>query len=458
MRILFLLFIVFPIALKVQADLPISIYRTIGTSHNESGIDIQVSSDDFVYVVSSTNGNDGNLTDVMVSCLDLDLNCVWSEAFGNSGIEFPKAMVLDASNNIIVTGTILNTSTQDYDVFVYKISPSGTLISQSVYAAPSWQMAVAMEIYQDDVIILYTDYNETDGSKLLRFNSLGEFSEIDLGTLLDGRIGTAIYVDDLESLYIASYVWDESTNVWSSEVHRLENFLLAQTYLLDTAQGRAFINDIYFDETVSELHFAGEVHHDDLIEGYYIRLNFDGTVLYEMDWNINQNYSFCDVLLYNNLIVLVGNTTFAGAGGKDCFTLFINWNGEFIGAPTFGGVSDEYFNNAIIRDSGEVYCVGSGYSFNGGSGDMLCLKLEYPAAGDYDNTTNYDSNCFTLDVANEVESTKEILPILVSYYTMIGAQLDKDDLSRLPIGYPYLEVKYFEDGTISSQKKMHLTY
>lgn len=458
MRYLFVFFLLFPLALVAQGDLPISIYRTIGTLNSESGIDIQVSSNDFVYVVSSTNGNEGNLTDVMLTCLDLDLNCVWSEAFGNSGIEYPKAMILDESNNIIITGTILNTSTQDYDVFVYVISSNGVMISESVFSSPSWQLATAMEYYNGDVLVLFTDYSDSSEAGLLRFNQTSGFSEVVLGSEMDGRTASSIYVDDLNSLYVASYVWDESTSFWSSQVMKYDDFVLSQTIDLTTVLGRAIINDIYFDELVDELHIAGEVHHDELVEGYYIRMNSDGTVLYEMDWDINQNYSFCDVLLYNNLIVLVGNTTFAGAGGKDCFTLFINWNGEFIGGPTFGGVSDEFLSNAVIRDSGEIFCVGTGYSFNGGAGDMLCLKLEYPAAGDYDNTTSYDSNCFTLDVASEVESTKEVLPIAVSYYTMIGTLLDKEDMSRLPVGYPYLEVQYFEDGSISSLKKMHLTY
>ncbi|MBA4241492.1 MAG: hypothetical protein C0448_12260 [Sphingobacteriaceae bacterium] len=74
---------------------------------------------------SATLTPNGSFQDVYIAKYDASLNYIWSVKFGTSGTDFPYALAVDASNNIIIGGDV---SSNNRDGFVNKYDANGNVI------------------------------------------------------------------------------------------------------------------------------------------------------------------------------------------------------------------------------------------------------------------------------------------------------------------------------------------
>jgi len=451
MKTMFLFLMSFPLTLLAGGELPLSIFKTIGTQNVEEGRDIASDNNGFIYVLSSTNAAFSSHTDVVLTCMDSELNCIWSNVYGTPAIEQPTAIAINSNNEIFICGTQLHANSDGYDVFIMSIASDGVLTDYTSHEAPSWQVALKMDLLDNRPIILIEDFSSNDRFKLLHYVALDEFSYIETGNSLVGRIPSALKVLG-QDIYLASYLENASNETAfqnECEVLKLNSVSLSTSNLsVADMQGNLVVNDIFFDLQGS-MHIAGEIDLVDYVNGYYAKYDNEGNqVLVASSVSATDDFGYSGVHITQDFVVLPGYLKFAGAGEKDAFVMILNLDGIFVGAPTFGGEEDDYFVNSIFTSTGELYCVGTGFSYNGETGETLVLKLSEVAAGDYQQVFDLNNDCLVVSTNDIVGGTKEIQSI--EYFDLMGRKCESSgSYSQI-----FLQVTHFTNGEILVEKRL----
>lgn len=449
MKSIILLLLCVPISVLAGGDLPLAIFKTIGTSNVEEGMDMAIDANGFIYVLSSTNAAPSSHTDIVVTCMDANLNCLWSEVYGTGAIEQPSAIAINSANEIFISGTQLHVGNDGYDIFVMSISTDGTQLNYTSHSAPSWQVAHQMTLLNDRPLLLIEDYSSVDRYKLLHYNVGDVFEYIALGTQLSGRIPSAIEVVGQE-IYLASYldnVNNEETFLNDSKILKLNSATFSESNLsVSDTQGNVIINDIFVDAE-GLVHIAGEIDLVDYVSGYYARYDNEGNLLLTAGIGASDDFGFSDVYVTADKIVLPGYLKFAGAGKKDAFVMMLEYNGTFAGAPTFGGEEDDFFVNAAFNDSGEIYCVGTSYSFNGETGETIVLKLSEASSGGYQQTVDLNNECLVVNVQDSAKARRDI--IREEYFDLMGRKMESNSIQQI-----YLKVIYYDNGDVEVSKRL----
>ena len=92
-------------------------------------------------LVGTTGGNQTGNTDVFVARFDQNLNCIWSNNFGGSNVEWASSITNDSNGNLMVCGSTLSEGAGGYDIWVFKVNPDGELIWQTTYGGADWDFA-----------------------------------------------------------------------------------------------------------------------------------------------------------------------------------------------------------------------------------------------------------------------------------------------------------------------------
>ncbi|MFN6378059.1 MAG: hypothetical protein ACK4WD_02205 [Flavobacteriales bacterium] len=446
-NLILLLFV--PFSVIAGGDPPLAIFKTIGTSNVEEGIDIAIDSNGFIYALSSTNAAPSSHTDVVLTCMDQNLNCLWSEVYGTGAIEQPSAIAINSANEIFISGTQLHVGDDGYDVFVMTIAADGTQLSYASHSAPSWQVAHQMTLLNERPLLLIEDYSSADRYKLLQCNVGDVFEYLPLGTALSGRIPSAIEVVGQE-IYLASYLENESNEeafLNDSKILKLNSATFSESNLsVSDIQGNVVINDIFIDSE-GLVHIAGEIDLLDYVSGYYARYDNEGNLLMTGGIGATDDFGFSNVYVTADNIILPGYLKFAGAGKKDAFVMMLENDGTFAGAPTFGGEEDDFFVNAVFSDSGEIYCVGTSYSFNGETGETIVLKLSEASAGGYVQTFDLNNECLVVSIQESKQLPREI--IREEYFDLMGRKMESTNIQQI-----YLKVMYYDNGDVEVSKRL----
>jgi len=95
---------------------------------------------------------------------------------------------------------------------------------------------------------------------------------------------------------------------------------------------------------------------------FFVKVNSDGT--HQWTKNIGgSNWEFANGITQSttnpSLYYIVGETYSSGQGNGDAFILKINNNGDTLWMRTFGGQENDFFNEVIEDNTGNVYCIGA---------------------------------------------------------------------------------------------------
>jgi hypothetical protein len=251
--------------------------------------------------------------------------------------------------------------------------------------------------------------------------------------------------------YIASYL-ENTANETSfqneSVVVKLNSATLnASNLSVSDLQGNVVVNDIFFDAQ-GLMHVAGEIDLVDYISGYYARYDNEGNQMMVAGIGATDDFGYSSVYVTQDFIILPGYLKFAGAGKLDAFVMILNESGGFAGAPTFGGEEDDYFVNSIFTPTGELYCVGTGFSYNGETGETILLKLSEITFGEYQQIFDLNNDCLIVSVDDLDQVAKDI--DRVEYYDLMGRKCE-------PTGSYnqfYLQVTHFTNGEILVEKRL----
>ncbi len=246
-------------------------------------------------------------TDIFISKLDAAGNFVWVKQMGGVGLDAGKAITVDATGNIYVTGYFLGTS--DFD--------------------PSTNTANLTSAGVEDIFVSKLDAS----GNFLWAKSFG-------GTSAD--YGLSIAVDATGNVFTTGFFYgtadfDPSTNTNNLTSAGQDDFFISK---LDASGNFVWVKQIgstSYDEAKSITMDASS--------NLYIAGSFNGTV--DFDPNLN-------------------TTNLTSAGGDDVFICKLDPSGSFVWAKSFGGTLNDYATSIKIDASNKIYTAG----YFSGTGDF----------------------------------------------------------------------------------------
>ncbi|NHJ20156.1 MAG: hypothetical protein EAX91_04370 [Candidatus Lokiarchaeota archaeon] len=128
--------------------------RYWGPGGYDSPRDIVIDSSNYIYIVagSDTRGYGGR--DVALIVYDDSGTLQWTDSWGSSGFDDPKALTLDSEGNIYVTGVTDSFGNGDYDVFTLLIEESSSIQRVKIFGSNEDEESRDIKVnWADDVFI-----------------------------------------------------------------------------------------------------------------------------------------------------------------------------------------------------------------------------------------------------------------------------------------------------------------
>lgn len=426
-------------------------FKTLGTSLTEEGKDVVVGNNGLTYVLSSSNAQEGHSTDVMITALDEQLNCVWNKWYGWNYIESPSSLHY-IEPYLYVVGSFLSTFSGTYDVFVLQIHEDGTEGWMQTFGTADWDIPKHAVLANDAIhIIVESLLNNTLVNQVYTIDEAGTVSS-----------SFALSLDTFSHVTFFGYLNNQFVIAANTSNEELPN--QTKVFFLDNEGVQLSSFDVVVegaDEVIihdmiekdGQFYYCGEVHSPDRIDAMYRRCDAAGITNISSILNDNGNSNYVSIAAYDDRIVLPGYTMFAGAGGKDAFVMVLSVDGFFLGAPTFGGEEDDEIYAAYHTDEGGVVAVGTGFSYNGNSGETIVLALNVANSGDYQQFIDTESDCVVVNVNDDFDTNTRI--VRRNFYDMLGRELDENELSNLYIGMLYIEVQELSNGEKKTIKRLY---
>ena len=139
----------------------------------DRAVDLAVDNENNCYVLGNSHGT-GTLSDIVLIKYNSDGNKLWEKRINGTSNSYDdaKSIVVDATNNVYITGTTTNTTTGS-DIVTIKYSKAGQLKWQKIYATSANEYATKIKLDNTDNIIVAgygSDYitikYNTNGSQL----------------------------------------------------------------------------------------------------------------------------------------------------------------------------------------------------------------------------------------------------------------------------------------------------
>ncbi|MGB1242476.1 MAG: T9SS type A sorting domain-containing protein [Chitinophagales bacterium] len=425
-----LLFCSFLITNILNAQFQTSFQATYGgTNTGDFGESVIETADGNLVFVGTTANFGGGGYDIYMVKTDMDGNEIWSNAYGNFGNEVGIGVVELADGSLICVGnsTILPNPAQ---IWAAKTDAEGNEIWSKTIGVVN-TIAVDVVRTTDDGVVIAGDRN--DDPYLLKIDAEGTLQWDN--TLGFGSIKGLVAVEESSDegfIVIAStgvgskqemiliktdregdFEW--TSTISEGDVSRLEarDVFITQDggYLTMGSIGGGwdaiFLHktDANGDELWTQMHFVNgekieplrieETTEGDFIivgEGlmydtdtgtdiFVLKLDQEGTVLFEQTYTYGQNEGGNGILLTSsNDLIIAGTSDSFNGSGNDLFGMRISSNGENVWNQVYGGMGnadrDDAFGLLQTEDGGYLMS-GSSNSFNDrGDSDIYLLKLD----------------------------------------------------------------------------------
>jgi len=123
--------------------------RTLGGGNSERGWAVAVDSSDNLYIVGSTRSAGGPDDDLLIAKYNSSGTIQWQRILGGASSDEGKAITLDSSDNVYVSGKADSAGAGSADLLVAKYNSSGTIQWQRVLGGASSDQAAGIAIDND---------------------------------------------------------------------------------------------------------------------------------------------------------------------------------------------------------------------------------------------------------------------------------------------------------------------
>ena len=182
---------------------------SVGVASVTSFRDVKIDSSDNIIVVGATLADGAGGTDALIAKYNSSGTLQWDRTLGGTGTDTLYSISVDSSDNIIVVGHTNSDGEGNDDVLIAKYNSSGTLQWDRILGGIIYDQGRAVTIDSSDNIII-TGYTASDGEGnqdilIAKYNSSGTFqwSKSLGGTGND--YGTNVRVDSSDNIIVVGY-------------------------------------------------------------------------------------------------------------------------------------------------------------------------------------------------------------------------------------------------------------
>lgn len=419
--------------------------KAIGTDNIEQGVDICMDSNGGVYVLSSTNAIASSYTDILLTSLDDQFNCLWSYTYGSNFIHQPVAM--DISNDILfIVSTVLTPTTSSYDIEVMALGTDGIPVWTQTFGNESWDIAKDLRVVGNNVyVIAETEVagvnqaevfilDKTTGISFAPVMLTQGIADVEVMAFFvnNGRYYTAIAQQGVT--YINNYFFN-GVLAWSTPLEFPDG-------------GEMHVKD--FSVYGANAYYAGERILDGNTMGFYGGVDNSGNLFMLTSEVYSGDYGYCGIFVSDSRIVLPGFLKFAGAGGKDAFVHILTQDQVFLGAPTFGDSQDDYFEKAVVMPNGYVLCAGTTFSYGEANGNCMALMITEATFGDYVQNLDTNNDCFIVSVDEVLRDRRQLIE--ERYFLLDGREIAASQAAEFSKENIVVSRKRYSNGDLEVTK------
>lgn len=304
--------------------------------------------------------------DVFIVKLDNDGNFIWGESYGSPAPELPRQVLVDASGNVIVTGSFYHTC--DFDPSTdgtFEMSTdiwSGYVLKLDADGAFMW--AKSFDSLSPSVSSVYSAALDAAGNIIITgtFTHQPDFDPGSAVFPIPETFQQNIFVDKLDN--DGNFLWVQ----WFSSAGPVDPLSVAVDASADIYITGYFHDDIDLDSGPGENTLIGNF----TDEAFLIKINADGTLQWGKKFGGPGSDKAWDVCTGNDGAVFVtgtfeatadfdpgtGNVNRTSTGMADVFITRFDAEGDIVWARSVGGQEEDGADAIVADEDNNAYTTG----------------------------------------------------------------------------------------------------
>lgn len=373
--------------LMVFANFAIS-QVTFEQTYDNGSVDVGTSvislSDGYIMCGATMDDVNGDF-DIFVTKTDLNGDVLWTNIYSDvsAGDDYATYINATTDGNFIITGTTTDVDTDEDDVFILKISSTGTEIWGETYDGGNAENDGANYIVETSANTYLVAGYSFDGTYsdmwILEVNEDGTFEwENFYGLNGNDEAYSVMELDD--GIAIVGQSYDDTNGDLDGVLIKTDTNGDEAWTVYTTGTADEIYNDFILDDAGDFLIVGAQENEangdDDIL---IVNISADGNTLYyakTYDYNLGDDEAV-KVYYDGTDYFLVGSVDFTGSEDYDAYIASIDYtNGDITGEEHFGDIYDEEFLDFDFTDDGGFICIGYQEVDNAGNMDIYLVKTD----------------------------------------------------------------------------------
>jgi PKD repeat protein len=351
------------------------------TNQNPSWIYTNIGNFSVSLKVTGPGGEDTIVKENYIQCLPANVE-KWARAYGGSEYDTVKSVQQTQDGGYIAAGYTKTFGVGHADLWVLKLNADGTIAWQKTYGGSSldWAYSIQQTSEGSYVVAGETSSFGAGGSDVwvLKLDSVGNI--IWQKTYGGSESDQADYIQETVDGYIVvggthSYGAAESANIWVLKLDFDGNVVWQKTY----AGNNDFLGDNSIQKTIDGGYILMSSYFETSYDGSFwvLKLDANGVVVWQKTYEYGDDHWASSIQqTTDGGYIVAGDIYYYGDSGWDFWVLRLDSDGDVVWENAYGGNSSDYAY--VVRESsdGNYIVAGNTYSFGGGNGDLLLIKLD----------------------------------------------------------------------------------
>ena len=371
----------------VQGEFWINVF---GGDANDYSYGVAIDSSDNIIVTGPTSSDGSGSVDVLIAKYNSSGGLQWEGTLGGAGSDDGWGVATDSSGDIIIIGRTNSDGAGGYDLLVAKYNSSGVLQWDRTLGGSLNDYGRAVDIDSSDNIIV-TGYAYSDGAGsidglIAKYNSSGVLQwDRTLGGS-DADIFVGVAIDSLDNIVAAGYTKSDGAGNYDALIAKYNSSGVLQWDRTLGGTETDLAVDVAID-SLDNIIFTGYTGSDgaggnDVLIAKY---NSSGVLQWQRTLGGTGDETSWGVAIdSSDNIIIIGRTESDGAGLGDLLIAKYNSSGVLQWDRTLGGNGDDYGRGVAIDSLDNIIVTGYTQSDGAGVNDVLIAKL--PSDGGLEGT------------------------------------------------------------------------